>query len=167
MALRAVARPCLPGRGSPRLPRDDDEENQAWPDPRTSRTPGADHRDAPEVVRSLVDNTQLLVKKEIELAKLEIKEIVTARADGGGVPGRRGGARAVPLGFALVTVAKALELVVAEWLAWLIVTGIVLLLVVVLLLLAKRKLSTPSNSPDTTKADVQETIELAKRRVQQ
>ncbi|MEX1177258.1 MAG: phage holin family protein [Nitriliruptor sp.] len=123
---------------------------------------GADPRDTPEVVRSLVDNTQLLVKKEIELAKLEIKEIVTARVMAvaflaiAGVLGLYLGA------FALVTIAKALELVVAEWLAWLIVTGIVLLMVVVLLLLAKRKLQKPSNSPDTTKADVQETIELAK-----
>jgi apolipoprotein N-acyltransferase len=71
------------------------------------------------------------------------------------------------LGFVLVTAVKAFELVVAEWLAWLIVTGIVAVLVAILLLLAKRKLTTPSNTPDTTKRDVQETIDMAKRRVQQ
>jgi hypothetical protein len=126
-----------------------------------------DPRDAPEVIRSLVDNTQLLLKKEVELAKLEIKEIVTARLMAVGFLIVAGVLGLYLLGFALVTGAKALELVVAEWLAWLIVTGIVLLFTVIMLLLAKRKLSTPSNTPDTTKQDVQETIELAKRRVQQ
>lgn len=124
---------------------------------------GTDRRDAPELVRSLVDNTQLLVKKEIELAKLEIKEIVTARLMAVGFLAVAGLLGLYLLAFVFVTIAKALELVVASWLAWLIVTGIVLVLVVILLLLAKRKLSEPSNSPDATKADVQETIELAKR----
>lgn len=129
--------------------------------------PGVDDRDAPEVIRSLVDNTQLLLKKEIELAKLEIKEIVTARLMAVGFLVVAGVLGLYLLGFALVTGVKALELVVAEWLAWLIVTGVVLVFVLVLLLLAKRKLSRPSSSPDRTKRDVQETIELAKRRVQQ
>jgi hypothetical protein len=134
----------------------------ATPGPR-----GVDERDAPEVIRSLVDNTQLLVKKEIELAKLEIKEIVTARVMAVAFLAVAGILGLYLLGFALVTGAKALELVVAEWLAWLIVTGVVLLFTVIALLLAKRKLSVPSNSPDTTKQDVQETIDMAKRRVQQ
>jgi hypothetical protein len=128
---------------------------------------GVDDRDAPEVIRSLVDNSQLLLKKEVELAKLEIKEIVTARLMAVGFLAVAGILGLYLLGFALVTGAKALELVVAEWLAWLIVTGIVLVITVILLLLAKRKLTTPSNSPDITKADVQETIDMAKRRVQQ
>jgi hypothetical protein len=133
------------------------------PPPAPPGPPGTDRRDAPELVRSLVDNTQLLVKKEIELAKLEIKEIVTARLMAVGFLAIAGILGLYLLAFVFVTIAKALELVVASWLAWLIVTGIVLVLVVVLLLIAKRKLTTPSNSPDTTKADVQETIELAKR----
>jgi hypothetical protein len=127
-----------------------------------------DGRDAPEVIRSLVDNTQLLVKKEIELAKLEIKEILTARLTAVGFLAVAGLLGLYLLGFVFVTIAKSLELVVPEWAAWLIVTGIVLLLVVVLLLLAKRKLShPPQNAPERTKADVQETIEMAKRRVEQ
>jgi hypothetical protein len=133
------------------------------PPPAPPGPPGTEGRDAPELVRSLVDNTQLLVKKEIELAKLEVKEIVTARLMAVGFLAVAGLLGLYLLAFVFVTIAKALELVVASWLAWLIVTGIVLVLVVVLLLLAKRKLAKPSNSPDTTKADVQETIELAKR----
>lgn len=133
------------------------------PSPPPGAAPGADGRDAPEVVRSLIDNTQLLVKKEIELAKLEIKEIVTARLMAVGFLAVAGILGLYLLGFSLVTGAKALELVVAEWLAWLIVTGFVFVIVAVLLLLAKRKLSTPSNQPERTKADVQESIDLAQR----
>lgn len=144
------------------MPRDDEESAVAATGP-----PGVDDRDAPEVIRSLVDNTQLLLKKEIELAKLEIKQIVTARLTAVAFLAIAGVLGLYLLGFALVTGVKALELVVAEWLAWLIVTGVVLVLVVIVLLLAKRKLTTPSSSPDTTKRDVQETIDLAKRRVQQ
>jgi uncharacterized membrane protein len=128
--------------------------------------PGADERETPEVLRSLVDNTQLLVKKEIELAKLEIKEIATARAMAIGFAAVAGVLGLYLGAFLGVTAAKALQLVVAEWLAWLIVSLVVLVVVVVLLLLAKRKMSTPSNTPDRTKADVEETIEWAKKRVQ-
>jgi hypothetical protein len=71
---------------------------------------GADARETPEVLRSLVDNTQLLVKKEIELAKLEIKEIVTARLLAVAFLAVAGVLGLYLLGFALVTVAKALEL---------------------------------------------------------
>lgn len=133
----------------------------------TAPSPGGigDGRETPEVLRSLVDNTQLLLKKEIELAKLEIKEIVVARLMAvaflavGGILGL------YFVGFAGVTAAKALELVVAEWLAWLIVTGAVLLLILVLLLLAKRKLSSPPNRPERTIEDVQRTVAWAKEQV--
>jgi hypothetical protein len=124
-----------------------------------------DGRETPEVLRSLVDNTQLLVKKEIELAKLEIKQIVTARlmAVGFAVAGAILGLYL--FGFLAVTGAKALELVVAAWLAWLIVSGVLLLMIVVLLLLAKRKFTTPPNKPERTVTSVQETVEWAKKQV--
>jgi uncharacterized protein YacL len=127
---------------------------------------GADGRETPEVIRSLVDNTQLLVKKEIELAKLEITEIVTARvmaiafAVVGAVLGL------YLLGFLGVTGAKALELVVAPWLAWLIVSGVFLLLIVIFLLLAKKKLSSPPNKPERTIETVETTKAWAQEKVQ-
>jgi uncharacterized protein YacL len=127
---------------------------------------GADGRETPEVIRSLVDNTQLLVKKEIELAKLEITEIVTARvmaiafAVVGAVLGL------YLLGFLGVTGAKALELVVAPWLAWLIVSGVFLLLIVIFLLLAKKKLSSPPNKPERTMETVETTKAWAQEKVQ-
>ena len=125
-----------------------------------------DGRETPEVIRSLVDNTQLLVKKEIELAKLEVQEIVTARLMAVAFAAVAGVLGLYLLGFLGVTGAKALELVVAEWLAWLIVSGVIALFVVILLLLAKRKLSTPPNKPERTIASVEETVAWAKEQVQ-
>ena len=126
----------------------------------------ADPRSTMEVVRSLTENTQALVRKEIELAKLEITEIVVARAMAIGFAVVGGVLGLFILGFAGVTGAKALEIVVEPWLAWLIVTAVYTLFAVIFLLFAKRKATTPSNMPERTKADVEETVEWAKEQVQ-
>jgi hypothetical protein len=126
----------------------------------------ADPRSTMEVVRSLTENSQALLRKEIELAKLEITEIVIARALAIGFAVVGAVLGLFILGFAGVTGAKALEIVVDPWLAWLIVTGVYSLLAVVFLLVAKRKATSPSNMPERTKADVEETVEWAKGQVQ-
>lgn len=125
-----------------------------------------DPRSTAEVLRSLVANLQALVKKEIELAKLEITEIVTARLTAVGMFVGVGVLGLFILGFVGVTGAKALSLVLPEWAAWLIVTGIYALIAGVLAAIGVRKLKTPSNTPERTKANLEETVEWAKRRVQ-
>jgi hypothetical protein len=149
------------------------EESETVPEPpRPEAAPAAmgpevaDPRSTSEVVRSLTENSQALLRKEIELAKLEITEIVVARAMAIGFAVVGAVLGLFILGFAGVTGAKALELVVDPWLAWLIVTGTYTLLAVVFLLFAKRKATTPSNTPERTKADVEETVEWAKGQVQ-
>lgn len=127
-----------------------------------TRPATGDDRPTPEVVHSLVDNTQLLVKKEIELAKLEIKEIVTARLMGAAFAVVAGVLGLYLLAFLGVTGAKALELVVAPWLAWLLVSAVVLLLITVLLLLARRRFVSPPTTPVRTKGDLEQTAEWAK-----
>ncbi len=128
--------------------------------------PAPDDRETPEVLRSLVDNTQLLVKKEIELAKLEVSEMIKARLIGVGAGVVAAVAALYLFAFAGVTAAKALELVVAPWLAWLIVTGVILLLIVVAGLLAARKFSTPPWKPERTIETVESTKQWAQRKVQ-
>lgn len=124
-----------------------------------------DDRATSEVVASLITNTQGLVKTEIELAKLEVAGIVRDKATALGLA--LGGALLglFILAFVGVTAANALMLVVAPWLAWLIVTGIYTLLAVILLLVAKRLLSKPV-MPETTKAELEHTRDWAKAQVQ-
>ncbi len=138
--------------------------------PRGADPPGGgaaagDPRATAEISRSMVTNTQALVRKEIELAKLEISEIVTARLIAVGALVGAGVFGLFILGFVGVTGAKALELVVPEWAAWLIVTALYLAVAVALLLVAKRKASVPPTKPERTQASVKETIEWAKRQV--
>jgi hypothetical protein len=70
------------------------------------------------------------------------------------------------LAFVGVTGAKALSLVLPEWAAWLIVTGIYTLLAAILGFIGVRKLQSPPNVPERTKRNYEETVEWAKDRVQ-
>jgi hypothetical protein len=154
------------------------EEEPVAIDPRHATTPPAgaappatapedlDPRSTAEVLRSLVANVQALVKKEIELAKLEITDIITARATAAGMFVGAAVLGLFILGFVGVTGAKALSLVLPEWAAWLIVTGIYTLLAGILAAVGARKLKSPPNVPERTKANYEETVEWAKRRVQ-
>ena len=125
-----------------------------------------DPRATVDVVRSLAENSQALVKKELELAKLEMTEILVARAIaiGSALVGAVLGL--FILAFAGVTGAKALELVLPEWAAWLIVTGVYTLVAVIALLVAKRKATNPPNVPERSKAEYEQTVEWVKGQVQ-
>lgn len=136
------------------------------PAPPAMAPEAADPRSTGEVVRSLTENTQALLRKEIELAKLEITEAMVARGIAIGLAVAGAVLGLFILGFAGVTAATALALVVAPWLAWLIVTLVYTLVAVVLLLVAKRKATTPPTMPERTKADVEKTVEWAKGQVQ-
>jgi hypothetical protein len=125
-----------------------------------------DPRSTAEVLRSVVANLQALVKKEIELAKLEITEIVTARLTAVGLFVGAAVLGLFILGFVGVTGAKALSLVLPEWAAWLIVTGIYTLIAAILGLIGARKLKHPPSTPERTKRNYEETVEWAKNRVQ-
>jgi hypothetical protein len=126
-----------------------------------------DPRSTSEVLRSVVANTQALVKKEIELAKLEVTEIVTARAIAVGMFVGAAVLGLFILGFVGVTGAKALSLVLPEWAAWLIVTVIYTLVAGILAAVGARKLQHPPNTPERTKRNYEETVEWAKQRVDQ
>jgi hypothetical protein len=125
-----------------------------------------DPRSTTEVLTSIVANVQALLKKEIELAKLEVTEIVTARLMAVGMFVGAAVLGLFILGFVGVTGAKALSLVLPEWAAWLIVTGIYTLLAAVLAAVGAKKMKSPSNTPERTKQNLEETVEWAKRRVQ-
>lgn len=139
------------------------------PSPSGWRDPGAatstDPRTTSEVVASLIANLQALVKTEIELAKLEITTIVREKAIAVALIALGALLGLFILAFAGVTAAHAFMLIVAPWLAWLIVTGIYTLIAVIAMFVALRLLKRPT-VPERTKADVKEAIEMAKRQVQ-
>lgn len=66
------------------------------------------------------------------------------------------------LGFFAVTGVKALELVVDEWLAWLIVSLAITVVAGILGLVGKRKLGATSAAPAEAQQSIQETVAWAK-----
>lgn len=121
--------------------------------------------------RQVVDDTREhlseLVDAHVELAKAEMRrnqqELVAAVAPFvvAGVLGL------YILGFFAVTGAKALTLVVDEWLAWLIVSVVLTLVAVVLGLVGKSRAEKLSMAPEEARTTVNETVAWAKTRVKQ
>lgn len=124
----------------------------------------SDERATSEVLASLLANGQGLLKTEIELAKLELQRIATEKAIAVGLV--LGGALLglFILAFVGVTGAYALMLVVAPWLAWLIITAIYTLIAVILLLVAVRYFKRPVK-PEQTMAELDRTKTWASEQV--
>lgn len=131
------------------------------PDP--SEDPG-DDRSTTEVLTSLLANGQALARKEVELAKLELQEVVRDKAIALGLAIVGAVFGLFVLAFIGVTAAAALSLVLAEWLAWLLVTVAYILVVAIALLVAVRLLKRPAFA--RTRASVEETRDWAKGQVQ-
>ena len=129
-----------------------------------SEARSVDARSTSEVIASAIANVQALIRTQIELAKLEITSILRDKAIAVGLLVAAGIFGLFVLGFLGVTGAYALMLVLQEWAAWLIVTGIYLLIMVALALIAVRLLKRPS-TPEETKRQASETIDWAKGQV--
>lgn len=121
-------------------------------------------RSTKQVVEDTRSHLSELVDAHVALAKAEVKEtqqqLVAAIAPlvVAGVLGL------YVLGFFAVTGAKALDLVVEEWLAWLIVSGVLAVVLGILGAVGVRRLKKLDPSPTTTKQSVSETVEWARNR---
>ncbi|MFU8839266.1 MAG: phage holin family protein [Nitriliruptoraceae bacterium] len=124
-----------------------------------------DDREVSEVVASLLVNGQGLLKTELELAKLEVKRIIKEKAIAIALAAAGALLGLYILAFVGVTAANALMLVVAPWLAWLLVTALYLLVAVILLLVAVRLFKRPV-VPERTKAELEKTKTWASEQVQ-
>jgi len=124
----------------------------------------SDERTTSEVFASLLVNGQGLLKTELELAKLELQRIATEKAIAVGLVVAGAVLGLFILAFVGVTAANALMLVVAPWLAWLIVTAIYTLITVVLFLVALNYFKRPTK-PEQTLAEVDRVKTWASERV--
>jgi hypothetical protein len=128
----------------------------------SERDPRGDARDRPtvELMRELADQTTSLVRKEIELAKVELAQKGKKAGMGAGM---FGGAGLFGVGaFATLTtcLVLALNTVVAGWLAALIVTVLYAAIAGVLALRGKKQVKqatppVPSAAVDSTKEDLE------------
>jgi hypothetical protein len=109
-----------------------------------------------QLVKEIISQVTLLAKRQIELAKAEIRADVRAEARVAGGLGLAAVGAIIVATLLLVTAALALSLVLPGWAAGLIVTGVVAIAVALVALFSwRRRVRTPlQHSRDELKQDV-------------
>jgi membrane protein len=121
-----------------------------------------DEVSTPQLVRSIAGDSAMLVQKELELARLEIVEAVTARLKAAAAIGGAAVVGLIALVFLGITAASALDLVLTAWVSRLVVAGGFLLLALLAVAFALPRFRKPSLAPEKTKETVKEDVEWAK-----
>jgi uncharacterized membrane protein YqjE len=122
------------------------------------------NRSMTEVLQDIVANIQEIVRSEFRLAKTEISE-QAAKAAKSSAP--LGGGIVLALyafGFILLAIVNALEIVVAAWLAALIV-GVAVAVVAAILISVGRKRLKQVRMPEKTIVSVKENVQWAKNQI--
>lgn len=130
-------------------------------DPEGSQT--GDSPSLSELASGVVHNLQNIVRSEVQLAKVELKE--EAKVAGKGVAMLAAGALIgfYALGLFLLTAVWALATQVDRWLAALIVAVIVTVIAGILAMVGKKKLDEFSPVPEETVQSVKEDVEWVKQ----
>jgi membrane protein len=142
------------GGGPMETERNGGTEDRGAGDPRDLSTVG--------LVGRVAGDAGTLVRKEIELARQEITEGITARLKGAAAFAAAAVMGLFLLGFMAAAGAAALDLVMPLWAALLIVAGVFLLLALVAVLLGRARMRSPSLAPEKAKANIKEDVEWAK-----
>ena len=134
----------------------------AEPETRDLNRPGPQEQSTVELVRSIGNDTATLVRKEIELGRQEIVEAITARLKAVAAFGAAGMLGLFAVIFLAIAAGAALKLVVAPWLAWLIVGGSFFVLMMGAAVFGIAKIKKPAMKPEETVRTVKEDVEWAK-----
>jgi uncharacterized membrane protein YqjE len=122
-------------------------------------------RSVPEILENIASNLTQLIQAEFRLAKSELKE----GAEKVAMPGATLGAGALlafyGLGFLLLAAVYALSLIMAAWLATLIVGGVLLVVAGILIGAGGTKLKRVSLAPDKTIRTLEEDVQWAKQQI--
>ncbi len=128
-------------------------------------TPSRPRRPLGAVMASVVDGARTLVRKQVELARIEVTEAVSARAKGVGM---MVGAEVVglfALGFAGASGSAALDLVLPAWAAHLIVSAVFVAIAGGLVLAGRRAIRTAPTTPERTQETLKEDARWAKQQL--
>jgi membrane protein len=130
----------------------------------TADGPAVDPRDLSTVqlVGRVAGDVGTLIRKEVELARQEITEGITARMKGAAAFAGSAVMGLFLLGFLAAAGAAALSLVMPSWAALLIVAGVFLLLALVAALFGRARMRSPSIAPERARENIKEDVEWAK-----
>jgi hypothetical protein len=113
-------------------------------------------------VRSIGTDTVTLVRKEIELAKQEVKEGIAARIKGIAALAAAGVMGLYIVGFLGAAGAAGLALVVPLWAALLIVAGAFIVLALIAALVGRGMMKGTSIAPERAKENLKEDVKWAR-----
>jgi nitrate/nitrite transporter NarK len=105
-----------------------------------------------------------LIRKQVELAKIEAGEAVAVRAKGAGMMGAAAVLGLFALGFVAASGSAALDLVLPTWAALLIVAAVLGLIGWALVLAGRRAIKT-APTPEQTQETLKEDARWAKRQL--
>jgi uncharacterized membrane protein YqjE len=122
-------------------------------------------RSVPEILEDIVSNLTQIVQAEFRLAKTELKE----GAEKAAVPGATLGAGLVVafygFGFLLLAAVYALSLIMAGWLATLVVGGVLVIAAGILIGAGGTKLKRANLVPGKTIRTLEENVQWAKQQI--
>jgi len=118
-------------------------------------------KSAGQLMKEVTVDLSTLIRKEIELAKQELGESISAKVKGAVLIAIAGVMGFFALIFALLAVRDGIAVALPEWAADLITMGVLLLVGLAGVLVAKKKLATPV-SAEMTKQSIKEDVEWAK-----
>jgi uncharacterized membrane protein YqjE len=122
-------------------------------------------RSVPEILENIASNLTQLVQAEFRLAKSEVKEGAEKVAGPGATLGAGVALAFYGLGFLLVAAMYALSLVMAGWLATLIVGGVLTVAAGILIGAGSAKLKRVNLMPDKTIRTLKEDVQWAKQQI--
>jgi uncharacterized membrane protein YqjE len=136
---------------------------QMQPEPATrTESSGNGASGTAPLIRSIASDVSLLVTKQIELAKLEIGEMVGARAKALAVMGLAAVLGLFVIGFLGLAGAEALDGAMPRWAAMLIVAGVFAVLGAAAIVLAGSWLRSAATKPERTTTTLKEDVRWAK-----
>jgi hypothetical protein len=117
------------------------------------------------VIASAADAARTLVRKHVELAKIEMAAAASARAKGAGMMGAAALLALFALGFAAASGSAALDLVLPAWAAHLIVSVVFVVIAGALVLAGRRAMRTAPTAPERTQQTLKEDAQWARRQL--
>ncbi len=106
-----------------------------------------------------------MVRKHVELARIEMTEAVSVRAKGAGMLVVAAVLALFAVGFAAASGSAALDLVLPAWAAHLIVSAVLIAIAGVLVLAGRRAMRTAPTTPTRTQETLKEDARWARRQI--
>ena len=117
------------------------------------------------LLRSIATDISTLVTKQIELAKQELGEMVSTRAQAIGVFAAAAVLGLFVVGFLGLTGAEALGLVMPRWAAMLTVAGVFGILAAIAIVVARGRMRSAAAKPELTQRSLKEDVQWAKQQL--